>query len=71
MIERAYLHELLGRINEPRKFIQVLYGPRQVGKTTLVLQLLSKVSTETVYETADTVSAVDAKWFDRIACGTI
>lgn len=27
------------RIRTPRPFIQVLYGPRQVGKTTLALQV--------------------------------
>ena len=66
MIERAYLHELIKRINEPRKFIQVLYGPRQVGKTTLALQLLSKVSAETVYESADTVIAADVQWLQAV-----
>jgi len=66
MIERAYLQELIKRINEPRKFIQVLYGPRQVGKTTLALQILSKISVETVYETADTVGAADTKWLQTV-----
>ena len=26
--------------DEPRRFIQVIYGPRHVGKTTLVRQIL-------------------------------
>ena len=34
MFERAYIERLRKRIEEPRKFIQVLMGPRQVGKTT-------------------------------------
>jgi len=37
--ERAMLTVLKSRLAEPRRFIQVLAGPRQVGKTTLVLQL--------------------------------
>lgn len=28
---------------EQKKFIQVLYGPRQVGKTTLVQQVLKQL----------------------------
>jgi predicted AAA+ superfamily ATPase len=53
-------------MNESRRFIQVLYGPRQVGKTTLVLQFLSKISVESVYETADTVMAADAGWLQTV-----
>ena len=66
MIERFHLQHLIKRINEPRRFIQVLYGPRQVGKTTLILQFLSKMATESMYETADTVTAADAKWLQTI-----
>jgi predicted AAA+ superfamily ATPase len=66
MIERVYLQYFTRRMNEPRKFIQVLYGPRQVGKTTLVLQLLSKIATESIYETADTVAAADTKWLQTV-----
>jgi len=66
MIERAYLQNLIKRMNEPRRFIQVLYGPRQVGKTTLVLQFISKKNTECLYETADTVMAADAKWLQTV-----
>jgi len=62
MMERSYLQNIINRINEPRKFIQVLYGPRQVGKTTLILQLLSKITSENIYETADMVTAADTKW---------
>ena len=35
MYERPILKNLLDRLAEPRRFIQVLAGPRQVGKTTL------------------------------------
>ena len=38
--QRPKIKLLEKRINEPRKFIQVVMGPRQVGKTTLVTQLL-------------------------------
>ena len=38
MIQRAEIKELTARLKEPRKFIQVIVGPRQVGKTTMVSQ---------------------------------
>jgi predicted AAA+ superfamily ATPase len=53
MIERFHLQAFTKRMNEQRKFIQVLYGPRQVGKTTMILQLLAKITAESIYETAD------------------
>lgn len=41
--ERFHLQILRDRIeNDPIRFIQVVYGPRQVGKTTLVRQLLDQ-----------------------------
>lgn len=43
MFERPYLKLVKARIEEPRKFIQVIFGPRQVGKTTMVTQLLSQL----------------------------
>lgn len=44
MYERPYIKEIQARIEEPRKFIQVILGPRQVGKTTMVNQLLQELS---------------------------
>jgi uncharacterized protein len=41
MIERAALSGFIGRLHEPRRFLQVVAGPRQVGKTTLVQQALA------------------------------
>lgn len=39
---RHPLHATLAaRLREPRRFIQVLSGPRQVGKTTLAEQVLT------------------------------
>ena len=39
-IEREALFPLVARLKEPRRFLQVVAGPRQVGKTTLVRQAL-------------------------------
>lgn len=51
-------------MNEPRRFIQVLFGPRQVGKTTLVLQFLEKTKIPNHFVSADAVLASDAAWLD-------
>jgi predicted AAA+ superfamily ATPase len=62
MYERSYLKQVKSRMEEPRKFIQVIYGPRQVGKTTMVNQLLSRLSIPYVNESADAVAATNAAW---------
>ena len=41
---RKQFYTLKERLLEPRKFMQVLAGPRQVGKSTLVDQVLAQVS---------------------------
>ena len=42
MIVRSQLSTIIERMQEPRKCIQVLAGPRQVGKTTLIKQFLAQ-----------------------------
>jgi len=66
MFERSYLKSLKARIEEPRKFIQVIFGPRQVGKTTMVTQLLSQLSIASLYESADAVSATNSIWLMQV-----
>lgn len=62
MYERAHLKDLSNRINEPRRFIQVIVGPRQVGKTTLVTQLVNKISLQYHFTSADSVLVSDSFW---------
>ena len=66
MIQRAYFQEIKKRVKEPRKFIQVLYGPRQVGKTTLVKQLLAEVDMPHLFATADDMIGADAVWLRKL-----
>lgn len=66
MFERSELHVLRNRILEPRKFIQVVMGPRQVGKSTLVNQLYKQISIPALYESADGVAAVNSNWLEQI-----
>lgn len=66
MYERFYLERLVERISEPRRFIQVIYGPRQVGKTTMVHQMLSKLPVAGHYESADAIEAGSGIWLEQI-----
>ena len=63
---RKQFGTLKERILEPRKFIQVVAGPRQVGKSTLVGQVLEQVSITHVIEVADGVDLKDSDWIHRI-----
>ena len=40
MIRETIHTELLKRLKEKRRFVQVVAGPRQVGKTTVVRQVM-------------------------------
>lgn len=66
MYKRFYFNTLKSRINEPRKFIQVITGPRQVGKTTLVQQYLGSVDVPAIYETADAVISNHELWISNV-----
>ena len=46
-IQRDVLESFRERLLEPRRFLQVVAGPRQVGKTTLVRQALSALARQT------------------------
>lgn len=63
--QRNILQTLIHRFLEPRQFIQVLYGPRQVGKTTLAHQLLNKINFKSIYASADTPSLEDTFWIQQ------
>ena len=63
---RKQYHTLRERILEPRRFMQILAGPRQVGKTTLVGQVLDKISIPYSLEVADAVDSKDSYWIHRV-----
>ncbi|MCX6220825.1 MAG: AAA family ATPase, partial [Bacteroidia bacterium] len=66
MFERSYIEGLKKRIEEPRKFIQVVLGPRQVGKTMMITQLLQKITVGYLYESADAISNANNTWLQQI-----
>ena len=63
--ERPQLDLLKARVKEKRKFIQVLMGPRQIGKTTMVTQLLQWTKVPHHFMSADGVSGPDATWIGQ------
>ena len=65
MFQRSYLQGLIKRVEEPRRFIQVVMGPRQVGKTTLINQLTEKISLPFLYVSADAVPASNQVWLEQ------
>lgn len=50
------------RLAEPRRFIQVVAGPRQVGKTTLVQQVVEDAGLPLVYASADEPTLRGPEW---------
>lgn len=63
--QRPHLQLLKSRMKEDRKFIQVVYGPRQVGKTTLINQLLNEIDIPNHYVAADAVANSDHIWISQ------
>ncbi len=51
--KRPLFEVVLRRLREPRRFLQVLCGPRQSGKTTLIRQVLDSLDMPTHYASAD------------------
>ncbi len=60
--EREAAAVLEARLREPRRFIQVVAGPRQVGKTTLVRQVLARLDVPARYASADEPTLRGSAW---------
>lgn len=65
MFQRSVIEQLESRMKEKRNFIQVITGPRQVGKTTLIGQLLEKLDIPSQYITADGAGSEGAIWIEK------
>ncbi|MEN8149213.1 MAG: ATP-binding protein [Planctomycetota bacterium] len=63
--ERSRGGELLRRIVEPRRFIQILAGARQVGKTTLVRQVVARCGIPFRYASADEPALRGPEWISE------
>ena len=65
MYKRKYFKHIFARLNEPRQFIQVITGPRQTGKTTLIQQVLKEIKIPSHYATSDAVDANSPLWIEQ------
>ncbi len=65
MYTRHHINILKKRVEESRRFIQTITGPRQVGKTTLVEQLLEEVNIPYHFCTADSIIQADNSWIEQ------
>src|SRR3989304_7838610 len=66
---RAFRRPLLGglvrRRREPRRFLQVLAGPRQTGKTTLAQQAIEALDIPAHYASADEPTLRGRPWIQE------
>ena len=62
MYKRAEYQTIKKRLQEPRRFIQVVMGPRQVGKSTVVKQVLQDLDAAFQLFSADNVPAGNTAW---------
>lgn len=62
MYKKIEYQIIKSRLEEPRRFIQVLMGPRQVGKSTVVKQVLQDYEGEYLFYSADNVPATSNAW---------
>lgn len=60
--QRPQAAELARRLAEPRRFVQVVAGPRQVGKTTLVQQVTEAVKVPVRFASADEPTLRGPEW---------
>lgn len=62
MFKKKEFQILMERLSEPRARIQVISGPRQVGKSTMVKQVLKEIDLPYLFVTGDNVSPNDTLW---------
>lgn len=60
--ERPHATQLARRLEEPRRFLQVVAGARQVGKSTLVQQVTESLGVPVRYASADEPTLRGTEW---------
>lgn len=65
MYKREVYQTIKSRLEEPRRFIQVVMGPRQVGKSTVVKQVLADIKQPYQFFSADNVPASNTAWISN------
>lgn len=70
MFQRSEFHTIKSRLEEPRKFIQVVMGARQIGKSTVVKQVLQAIDIPFQFFSADNVPATNSGWISNCWAAT-
>lgn len=65
MHKRPCFKVLLARLTEQRRFLQVLAGHRQSGKTTLARQIMEEYPGQTHYASADEPALKNRSWIEQ------
>ncbi len=63
--QRTQATTLAGRLAEPRRFLQVVAGPRQVGKSTLVQQVTDQLDIPVRFVSADEPTLRGTEWISQ------
>jgi len=65
MYKRSEYQTIKVRLEEPRRFIQVVMGARQIGKSTVVKQALKDLEAPYQFFSADKVPATGSAWISN------
>ncbi len=63
--KRVACRLLVERIHEPRRFLQIVSGPRQSGKTTLVRQAVEEAGLPFYYASAEEPALRGSGWIEQ------
>lgn len=66
MFKRTQFQELKSRLLESRSKIQVISGPRQVGKSTMVKQVLQEIDIPYMLVSADNIDHTNTAWIGEM-----
>jgi predicted AAA+ superfamily ATPase len=65
MYHRPVYQIVFKRLQEPRRFLQVLSGPRQTGKTTIIRQAMESLDIPCHYASADEPTLQNRIWIEQ------
>ena len=65
MYKRSEYQVIMNRLKEQRRFIQVVMGARQIGKSTVVRQVLKDLDAPYQFFSADNVPATNSAWISN------
>lgn len=62
---RSHADELVNRLREPRRFIQIIWGARQVGKTTMTTRVAESSGMPCHFASADAPTLQSMEWIEQ------